>query len=116
MSLPLLTFTILAVLALSVGQILFKTVASNFDFSATDFVGSLFNIKLVIALIGYFFAMIMWLFCGTDTCPFPAGRKNKLEHLRRSRPDSGRGIRLSVRQGLWLTEFRGVYQLLQKRV
>jgi hypothetical protein len=44
MSLLRLTVTILGVLALSVGQILFKTVANNFDFSATDFIGSLFNI------------------------------------------------------------------------
>jgi drug/metabolite transporter (DMT)-like permease len=62
MSLPQLTFTILTVLALSVGQILFKIAASNFEFSATGFVGSLLNMKLIIALIVYFFATIMWLF------------------------------------------------------
>ena len=61
MSLSQLAFTILTVLALSAGQILFKMAASNFEFSATGLVSSLLNIKLIIALVVYFFATIMWL-------------------------------------------------------
>jgi drug/metabolite transporter (DMT)-like permease len=61
MSLSQLVFTIFTVLALSVGQILFKMAASNFEFSATGLVSSLLNMKLIIALVVYFFATIMWL-------------------------------------------------------
>lgn len=62
MTLPQFTFTILTVFALSIGQILFKMAASNFEFSVTGFASSILNAKLILALAVYFFATIMWLF------------------------------------------------------
>lgn len=62
MSIPQFFFIILTVMALSVGQILFKMAASGFEFSVAGFISSLLNIKLIIALIVYFFATLMWLF------------------------------------------------------
>jgi undecaprenyl phosphate-alpha-L-ara4N flippase subunit ArnE len=67
MSLLQLAFTILTVLALSIGQILFKMASSNFEFSATGFFSSLLSVKLIIALMVYFFATIMWLFVLKNT-------------------------------------------------
>lgn len=61
MPLPQFAFTILTVIALSVGQILFKMAASNLEFSTKGFLKSLLNTKLFIALIVYIFATIMWL-------------------------------------------------------
>lgn len=62
MSLLQFVFIVLTVIALSVGQILFKLAASDIEFSITGFINSLLNIKLVIALVVYFIATIMWLF------------------------------------------------------
>lgn len=62
MSLPQLTLTILTVPVLSASRLLFKIAAGNFAFSATGFIGSPFNMKLIIALIGCFSAAIMRLF------------------------------------------------------
>ena len=67
MSLTQLSFILLTVVALSAGQILFKMAAGSFEFSASGFINSLLNIKLIIALVVYFFATIMWLFVLKDT-------------------------------------------------
>lgn len=61
MSLSHFVFIILTVIALSAGQILFKMAASGFELSTTGFINSLLNIKLIVALIVYFFATILWL-------------------------------------------------------
>jgi len=62
MSLAQLSLILLTVIALSAGQILFKMAASSFEFSAAGLVNGLLNIKLIIALVVYFFATILWLF------------------------------------------------------
>jgi undecaprenyl phosphate-alpha-L-ara4N flippase subunit ArnE len=62
MPLSQLSFIFLTVTALSAGQILFKMAASSFEFSVAGFISSLVNIKLILALVVYFFATIMWLF------------------------------------------------------
>jgi drug/metabolite transporter (DMT)-like permease len=67
MSLAQLSFIFLTVIALSAGQILFKMAASSLEFSAVGFINNLLNIKLIIALVVYFFATIMWLFVLKDT-------------------------------------------------
>jgi len=67
MSLYQFIFIILTVAALSAGQILFKMAATGMDFSTGGFVSSLLNIKLIIALIVYFIATIMWLIVLKDT-------------------------------------------------
>lgn len=61
MSLLQLVFILLTVLALSAGQILFKMASSSFEFSIAGLAASLLNIKLIVALVVYFFATIMWL-------------------------------------------------------
>jgi drug/metabolite transporter (DMT)-like permease len=52
---------ILTVAALSAGQMLFKMAATSMEFSSAGFVDSLLNTKLIVALIVYFVATIMWL-------------------------------------------------------
>ncbi|MHB1331617.1 MAG: DMT family transporter [Sulfuriferula sp.] len=61
MPLSQLALIILTVMALSAGQILFKIAASSFEFSSAGLINSLLNAKLIIALVVYFFATIMWL-------------------------------------------------------
>ena len=61
MSLLQLGLTILTVLALSAGQVLFKLASANIEFSASGLVSSLFNLKLFLALIIYAIATAMWL-------------------------------------------------------
>ena len=61
MSLTQLAFIILTVLALSVGQILFKLASSGFELSGAGLIGSVLNARLVLALLVYAFATIMWL-------------------------------------------------------
>lgn len=61
MSLMQVTFIILTTIALSAGQVLFKLAAATFDVSTGHWLGSLLNTKLLIALVVYFFATIMWL-------------------------------------------------------
>jgi drug/metabolite transporter (DMT)-like permease len=61
MSLTQLSFILLTVIALSAGQILFKMAASSFEFSVAGLINGLLNIKLIIALVVYFSATIMWL-------------------------------------------------------
>ncbi len=62
MSLAQLSLILLTVIALSAGQILFKMAAGSFEFSAAGLINGLLNAKLIIALVVYFFATIMWLF------------------------------------------------------
>lgn len=62
MSLLQLFLIILTVIALSVGQILFKIAAGSIDFTFIGFLKCLLNIKLIIALIVYGLATIMWLY------------------------------------------------------
>lgn len=62
MPLSQFTFTILTVIALSIGQILFKMAASSIDFSTTGLINILINIKIIIAFVVYVIATIMWLF------------------------------------------------------
>ena len=52
---------ILTVAALSAGQMLFKMAATSMEFSSAGFLDSLLNTKLIVALIVYFVATIMWL-------------------------------------------------------
>lgn len=61
MSLTQFSFIILTVIALSVGQVLFKIASTSFEFSTMGIIHSLLNIKLISALIIYFFATLMWL-------------------------------------------------------
>lgn len=61
MPLPHFALIILTVITLSAGQILFKMAASGFEISVAGLVKSLLNAKLIIALVVYFFATIMWL-------------------------------------------------------
>lgn len=56
-----LGLTVLTVLALSVGQVLFKLAAANLEFSASGLLKSLFNPKLLLALVIYAIATAMWL-------------------------------------------------------
>ncbi|WML89825.1 EamA family transporter [Thiothrix lacustris] len=53
---------IFTVMALSVGQVLFKISSSQINFSLTGILPSLLNIQLILALFVYFFATGMWLF------------------------------------------------------
>ncbi len=55
-------FTILTVIALSVGQILFKIAAKDFDFSSAGILHSILNLKLLLAFFVYFIATLMWIF------------------------------------------------------
>ena len=62
MALSQFIFIVLTVIALSVGQILFKIASSSLEFSIAGILGGILNTKLIIALIVYFFATVMWLF------------------------------------------------------
>jgi drug/metabolite transporter (DMT)-like permease len=62
MSILQVIFIVLTVIALSAGQILFKLAAPNLVFTPSGLIGSLLNYKLLIALLVYFFATVMWLF------------------------------------------------------
>lgn len=61
MSAMQLSFILVTVMALSIGQILFKMVAPTLEFSPQAFIPSLFNVKLIVALSVYFGATILWL-------------------------------------------------------
>lgn len=62
MTLPQVALILLTVLALSAGQILFKLAAESINFTPMGLVEGLLNIKLIIALIVYFIATVLWLF------------------------------------------------------
>lgn len=61
MSAVQLSFIILTVIALSVGQVLFKVASESFDLSPDNFIKAIFNVKLLSALTVYFVATVMWL-------------------------------------------------------
>lgn len=61
MSISQILFISLTVAALSIGQILFKLASSTIEFSIVGLWSALFNTKLIIALLVYFFATVMWL-------------------------------------------------------
>lgn len=61
MSLQQTAFTILTVISLAIGQILFKMASSTIEFNAKGFFSSLLNTKLIMALLVYGIATIMWL-------------------------------------------------------
>jgi undecaprenyl phosphate-alpha-L-ara4N flippase subunit ArnE len=61
MSLSQFAFIVLTVLALSAGQILFKLASSGFELSGAGLISNVLNIRLVLALLVYAFATIMWL-------------------------------------------------------
>ncbi len=67
MSLGQLSLILLTVIALSAGQILFKMAAGSFEFSVAGLINGLLDIKLIIALVVYFFATIMWVFALKST-------------------------------------------------
>lgn len=52
---------LLTILALSTGQILFKLSASQIDFRLAKFIPSLLNPTLIIALVIYGVATVLWL-------------------------------------------------------
>ena len=62
MSLSQLAFIFMTVIALSIGQILFKMVSSGLEFSPMGLINGLLNLKFFIAIVVYFVATIMWLF------------------------------------------------------
>lgn len=57
-----LWFTALTVLALSVGQVLFKLAARSIEFSAHGWPSLLFNFRLHLALAVYLVATFSWLY------------------------------------------------------
>ena len=61
MSIIQVSFILLTVVALSVGQILFRVAALGFGQSGATGLGQLLTIKLVVALIVYAAATAMWL-------------------------------------------------------
>jgi drug/metabolite transporter (DMT)-like permease len=56
-----LLFILLTVFSLAAGQLLFKLAAASFEFSVSGLLNSVYNVKLIIALVVYFVATIMWL-------------------------------------------------------
>ncbi len=56
-----LTFILLTVAALATGQILFKLASETLSFTASGFLASLFDLRLLAALFVYGVATIMWL-------------------------------------------------------
>ena len=62
MTIVQIAFILLTVISLSAGQILFKLAVASIEFSAGGFVNALLNLKLIIALVVYALATIMWLF------------------------------------------------------
>lgn len=61
MTLLQLAFILLTVCALAVGQILFKLAAQSISFSRDAWLSSLFEPRLLIALVVYAVATVMWL-------------------------------------------------------
>lgn len=61
MSIFQLAFILLTVAALATGQILFKLASESISFTAAGFLGSLFDLRLMVALVVYAVATIMWL-------------------------------------------------------
>jgi len=62
MTLVQFIFIITTVMALSIGQVLFKAASSSLNFLGAEILYGLLNIKLLAALMIYGFATIMWLY------------------------------------------------------
>lgn len=62
MQIAQLVFIILTIVALSVGQILFKKASVALTFSSKNILYSFINSNLIIALVVYVVATLMWLF------------------------------------------------------
>ena len=56
-----LGFILITTLALSVGQVLFKAASGTFQLSLDHLVDNLTNVNLLLALVVYAFATVMWL-------------------------------------------------------
>lgn len=67
MSISQIVFTIFTVIALSIGQILFKLSSSDLEFSLSGLINIFLSMKLIAALFVYFIATIMWLFVLRNT-------------------------------------------------
>ena len=61
MSLSQIMFISLTVIALSTGQILFKQASTTLEFTLSGLWDAAFNIKLIIALVVYAGATVLWL-------------------------------------------------------
>lgn len=61
MSVLQIGFIVATVVALSIGQILFKLAANVFANSSVGMLDIVFNVKLICALFVYFIATVMWL-------------------------------------------------------
>lgn len=62
MSLSQFVFISLTVLALATGQILFKLASTTVEFSLAGLWSAMVNVKLIIALVVYAGATVLWLF------------------------------------------------------
>ena len=62
MSILQILFILLTILAISVGQILFKLAASSIEFSLSGLIFALSNYTLLTAMTVYFSATLMWLY------------------------------------------------------
>ena len=67
MPLSRIAFILLTMVALSAGQILFKMASATLNLSPGHFVESFFNPKLLIALVVYLIATVMWLLVLRDS-------------------------------------------------
>jgi len=61
MSILQFALIILTVFALSTGQILFKLAATNFAYNPNSIIASFLDVKLIVALLVYAVATVMWL-------------------------------------------------------
>ena len=62
MSINQILFVFLTVLAISAGQILFKLASTSIEFSMPGIILALSNYTLIIAIMVYFVATLMWLY------------------------------------------------------
>nr|WP_024686795.1 EamA family transporter [Pseudomonas asturiensis] len=62
MSLSQFVFISLTVVALATGQILFKLASATVEFSMAGLWSAMVNVKLIIALVVYAGATVLWLF------------------------------------------------------
>jgi len=61
MQLSQLALIVLTVIAMSIGQVLFKIVAISLDFSNNGILSNLFNIRLILAIVIYIVATALWI-------------------------------------------------------
>ncbi|UZE19661.1 hypothetical protein LOY70_08700 [Pseudomonas sp. B21-054] len=61
MSLVQFALILLTVFALSTGQILFKLAATSFIYNPNNIIASFLDVKLIVALLVYAVATVMWL-------------------------------------------------------